>query len=167
MLNHIWDIQTSIKEVSVIEKISFSNDVKKVVVFMSKGLLSELYSVSSEYKDFALIYKKIVETMNCFNEESYVSVNIIKNAIRILDLRMRICKSNFESKKDNYSIIEENACTMDNNILNENEKFGRLWVNVKDVEFKIEFYNEVTMRLMEKTREILVNSLISLTSDFE
>lgn len=163
MSQHI--INTSVTPATgvAVEFVTFSHQVCKVVIVTAKSVLSEIHCglTDKDHFAFGVLHAKIQETANYWNTAPRISASMIRNAIRVLDVRINHCRESF---KDGTWVFCRNIedTFADGIIPKKDYKMYRKSNQIVD-----SYYNEATMALMIATRQILVDSLITISSEFE
>lgn len=162
MQEHILKTTTEIKEARVIIAVSFSKEIRIFICMTAKSLLSELVVKNfKSVEEFAKTYDAIQGVFGVFDYCESINTKYIKNAIRVLDLRITHCADSI--KNGDWKESEQLGCPDFGILENPSAK-----IFVKNHEGIINrFYNECTMEAMLATRQILIDSLITLTPEFE
>jgi hypothetical protein len=163
-MRHIIEVsKTEVIGVAV-KSVQFSHQVRLAICQTAKGLLTELNPFDlKEYTmlGFANLYSKIKDVYTIFNEEVHTPAKDIRNAIRVLDLRIQHCSDSLKQGEWKETYVSSH------HLEGITEKTAMSFVKKSEGELISEHYIGSTMELMLATRQILVYSLITITSDFE
>jgi hypothetical protein len=162
MKSHILETNfTSVLGV-VVESVQFSIEVRQFVAHIAKALLSELNYGDYKAREAELgrVYAKIQDVFYFFNVNTHINSMQIRNAIRVLDMRINHCENSLKigdwTKADSHPQHFEGIT----------EKTRDSYIR-KDFGIFATLYNGKTMEVMLATRQILVDSLITITPEFE
>jgi hypothetical protein len=162
-MRHIIETTTIPATGVAVESVQFSREVRLAVCHTAKALLGELdpNRETKSSQSFGLVYARIKDTFNVFNSETHTPALFIRNAIRVLDMRIQHCN---ESLKQGDWV--DTGMIYGFSVPNITEKTGTTYVKNSD-NIISEHYVGTTMELMLATRQILVDSLITVSPDFE
>jgi hypothetical protein len=161
---HIIAINTSVTEGVAVTSAQFSIEIRTAVAGTAKGLLSELSYKTPGCNTREMLgttYINIVNTFDCWNTTSTIPASMIRNAIRIMDMRIQHCNNSL--KEGSWSKAPSFPCHFVQGIT---DKTSDSYVCHNTALFNSQ-YNGNTMELMLATRQILVDSLITITPEFE
>jgi hypothetical protein len=164
-MKHIIEVITAPATGVVVESVKFSHDIKRVVVYTAKNLLSELSHQTpgcNTKEALGTMYLNIKSVFEYWNSSSIIQVHMIRNAIRVLNLRINHCENSL--KEGEWTELRDDHCPF---VLNIIEK--KNYKNYRKVGNEVLHtqYSGTTMAIMVATRQILVDSLIAITTEFE
>jgi hypothetical protein len=152
--SHIISTNTEETVGVVVKSVRFSAEVRTAVFIIATSLLSELEDYQLKY------YTGIRKVARMFNINDEVTAINIRNAIRTIDLRIAHC----ESDKTIYAMIPVEGFSHTTVFCSEPQTNYIAPIHCGLVK---PHYNGVTMVTMKTVRQILVDSLITITPEFE
>jgi hypothetical protein len=157
-MNHIIRTNFEIIKGRAISSVVFSKDIRIAVCHTAKSLLSELDLNES---DFYIKYRAIRNVFDIFNGSETIYAKWIRNAIRVLDMRIEHCQNTL--KEGDWKEIESHGWFVP---IGNQKKKNPSFVKKGDY-IMVPVYNGNTMEIMVATRQILVDSLIIISPEFE
>jgi hypothetical protein len=159
-MNHIEKINFSPATGVVVESVKFSKDVRIAVCHTAKSLLSEV-PFHSTPDVFTELYFNIKKVFDYWNSNNVIYAHMVRNAIRVLDMRIEHCQNSL--KEGDWKEIESHGWFVP---IGNQEKKNPSFVKKGDY-IMVPVYNGNTMEAMVATRQILVDSLIIISPEFE
>jgi hypothetical protein len=156
---HIVDIHRTEVSGIAVTSVIFTEELRMFIAGIAQSLLSELHLFKWNAEKLFKVYHSTANVFEAFNKYKNTSAYVVRNAIRVLNLRIEHCERQKLSSDWQHVAYETNFLAI------EEGKYAFLVERTNALIPKR--YNESTMKAMVEARQILTNSLINITDEFE